>query len=108
MQKNDRQQWIQFSFDKERVISVVRTFGDRAESYVKTYSMQYSGDGETWIDYKQYGVKRVCITYVTLLLDNCGTFCTALCSHAVFVRQFVWNHKNFILYVHDTTTEFNI
>ena len=63
-QKNDKNQWIQFSFDKERVISVVRTFGDRVESYVKTYSMQFSGDGVNWTDYEQHGVKRVWIVYV--------------------------------------------
>ena len=58
-QKNDKSQWIQFKFDKESVISVVITFGNRKESYVKTYSVQFSEDGDTWIDYVQHGVKRV-------------------------------------------------
>ncbi|CAB3985203.1 macrophage mannose receptor 1-like, partial [Paramuricea clavata] len=57
-EKNDKSPWIQFKFDKESVISVIRTFGDRKESYVMTYSMQFSEDGDTWIDYVQHGVKR--------------------------------------------------
>ena len=58
-QKNDKKQWIQFNFGKESVVSTVRTFGDRKESYVKRYSMQFSEDGTTWQDYVQQGVKRV-------------------------------------------------
>ena len=58
-QKNDGNQWIQFNFGKESVVSTVRTFGDRKESYIKRYSIQFSEDGNTWQDYVQQGVKRV-------------------------------------------------
>ena len=58
-QKNDKSQWIQFYFDKESVISVIRTFGDGKENYVTKYFIQYSEDGKKWSDYTERGVKRV-------------------------------------------------
>ncbi|XP_028395191.1 uncharacterized protein LOC114519267 isoform X2 [Dendronephthya gigantea] len=58
-EKNDKNQWIQFTFDKENVISVIRTFGDRKKSYVTKYSIQFSEDGTIWTDYMENGVKRI-------------------------------------------------
>ena len=56
---NDKKQWIQFYFDNATIVSQLITAGDKKESFVKTYSIQYSIDGKTWINYKQYGIKRI-------------------------------------------------
>lgn len=74
-QKNDRQQWLQVNFDDDRLISKIRTFGDDKDSYVKSYKIQFSGDGDNWIDYKQHGTVRVCqgkfwVFFYQTLQDN--------------------------------------
>ena len=84
-QKNEKGQWIQFNFDKESIISAVRTFGDKKESYVKKYTIEFSEDGTTWIDYKQHGVKRVRI----MLLENENIFQIKYLTKQKFVS--IWH-----------------
>lgn len=58
-QNNDKEQWVQVNFGSENLISKIRTFGDRKDSYVTSYKIQLSGDGNNWIDYKQHDTVRV-------------------------------------------------
>ncbi|XP_046846405.1 lactadherin-like [Xenia sp. Carnegie-2017] len=57
--KNDKKQWIQFKFPRESKVSTILTFGDRRKSYVKSYYMQFSDDGENWSNYVQHGTTRI-------------------------------------------------
>lgn len=41
------------------------TFGDLKDNFVKAYKIQFSADGLKWIDYKQYGVTRVRVIYLS-------------------------------------------
>ena len=58
-QVNDDKQWIQVDLKAINLVTKIMTFGDRKDSYVKTYKIQFSGDGSIWIDYMQHGTVRV-------------------------------------------------
>ena len=58
-QVNDDKQWIQVDLKAINLVTKIMTFGDREDSYVKTYKIQFSGDESSWIDYMQHGTVRV-------------------------------------------------
>ena len=57
---NDVNQWLQVDFGDTKKVTAILTQGrQELDQWVKTYTVSYSQDGSTFIDYKQNGQKKV-------------------------------------------------
>jgi hypothetical protein len=62
----DQNQWIQIDLGNERVVTGVGTQGRRnADQWVKTYTVSYSSDGQSFDYYKINGVVMVSLKTMT-------------------------------------------
>ena len=59
--KNGGQQWIQIDLGTVLELSKVGTTALKMkDGVVKSYSLSYSNNGQSWVTYKEDGKKKVC------------------------------------------------
>ena len=60
-QNSNRNQWLQVDFRRPTIITGISTQGRQDyNQFVKSYTISFSDDGKTFINYKPAGILKVC------------------------------------------------